>query len=93
MEKGKAKLFEKDVDRALELADKLTEERTEELNRRTAKAEYEAFEAKQKEREVVEMNQKWAKGYRQLEHTNEALKVRNESLENENRFLHNAAGL
>jgi hypothetical protein len=89
LEKGKAKLFEKDVDRALELADSLTEKRTEELNKRTAKAELEAFEAKQKEREVIEMNQDWAKGYRQLERTNEALKVKNEALENENRFLHN----
>lgn len=89
LEKGKAKLFEKDVDKALELADTLTEKRTAELNKRTAKAELEAFEAKQKEREVIEMNQDWAKGYRRLERTNEALKMRNEALENENRFLHN----
>lgn len=89
LEKGKAKLFEKDVDKAMELADTLTEKRTAELNKRTAKAELEAFEAKQKEREVIEMNQGWAKGYRQLERTNEALKMRNEALENENRFLHN----
>ncbi len=83
LEKGKAKPFEKDVDRALELADTLTEERTEELNRRTVKAESEGLKPKTEGTWSHWDESKWAKGYRQLERTNEALKVRNEALENE----------
>ncbi len=43
---------------ALELAETLTEKRTREYGNRTSKAESEAFEAKQKVREVIEMNNK-----------------------------------
>ena len=48
--KGKAKLFEKEVDRALEIADTLTEERTQEYKARAIKAETEAAIAKKKKR-------------------------------------------
>ncbi len=41
---------------------RFTEKRTREYKARTSKAESEAFEAKQKVREVIEMNNKWRKG-------------------------------
>ncbi len=50
--KGKA-IWKKDVNRGLELAETLTEKRTREYKARTSKAESEAFEAKQKVREVT----------------------------------------
>lgn len=86
--KGKAKLFEKDVDRALELADTLTEERTQEYKARAIKAESEAFEAKQKTREVIAMNKKWSAGYEKLKSENENLRQVNSYLNKENKGLH-----
>lgn len=87
-EKVKEKLFEKDVDRSLELAEKLTEKRTQEYKARTSKAESEAFEAKQKTREVIEMNKKWSAGYEKLKSENERLREVNSYLNKENKGLH-----
>ncbi len=44
----------KDVDRGLEFAGRAYRKRTREYKARTSKAEFEAFEAKQKVREVIE---------------------------------------
>ncbi len=61
--KSKGKSYLKDVDRGLELAETLTENGQGNI-RLGPVPESEAFEAKQKVREVIEMNNKWAKGYK-----------------------------
>ena len=86
--KGKAKLFEKEVDRALELADTLTEERTQEYKARAIKAETEAAIAKRKEKEALIENKKWANGYKKLKSENENLREVNSYLNKENKGLH-----
>lgn len=86
--KGKAKLFEKEVDRALEIADTLTEERTQEYKARAIKAETEAAIAKRKEKEALIENKKWANGYKKLKSENENLRSVNDYLKNENKLLH-----
>ena len=52
------------------------------------KAESEAFEAKQKTREVIEMNKKWSAGYEKLKSENERLREVNSYLNKENKGLH-----
>lgn len=86
--KGKSKLFEKDVDRALELADTLTEERTREYKARTIQAESEAAEAKMKRKEALIANKKWSTEYGKLKSENENLRSVNDYLKNENKLLH-----
>lgn len=86
--KGKAKLFEKEVDRALEIADTLTEERTREYKARTIQAESEAAEAKMKRKEALIANKKWSTEYGKLKSENENLRSFNDYLKNENKLLH-----
>lgn len=86
--KGKAKLFEKEVDRALELADTLTEERTREYKARTIQAESEAAEAKMKRKEALIANKRWSTEYKKLESENENLRSVNNYLNNQNKLLH-----
>ena len=86
--KGKAKLFEKEVDRALELADTLTEERTREYKARTIQAESEAAEAKMKRKEALIANKKWSTEYEKLKSENENLRSVNNYLNNQNKLLH-----
>lgn len=86
--KGKAKLFEKEIDRALELADTLTEERTQEYKARTIQAESEAAEAKMKRKEALIANKKWSTEYGKLKSENENLRSVNDYLKNENKLLH-----
>ena len=86
--KGKAKLFEKEVDRALEIAETLTEERTQEYKARTIQAESEAAIAKRKEKEALIENKKWANGYKKLKSENENLREVNSYLNKENKGLH-----
>lgn len=86
--KGKSKLFEKDVDRALELADTLTEERTQEYKARAIKAETEAAIAQRERKEALIENKKWANGYRKLKSENENLREVNGYLNRENKTLH-----
>lgn len=86
--KGKAKLFEKEVDRALELADRLTEERTQEYKARAIKAESEAAEAKMKRKEALIANKKWSTEYGKLKSENENLRSVNGYLNRENKTLH-----
>lgn len=86
--KGKAKLFEKEVDRALEIAETLTEERTREYKARTIQAESEAAEAKEKRKEALIENKKWANGYKKLKSENENLREVNSYLNRENKTLH-----
>lgn len=86
--KGKAKLFEKEVDRALEIADTLTEERTREYKTRTIQAESEAAEAKMKRKEALIANKKWSTEYGKLKSENENLRSVNDYLKNENKLLH-----
>ena len=86
--KGKAKLFEKEVDRALEIAETLTEERTREYKARTMQAESEAAEAKMKRKEALIANKKWSTEYKKLESENENLREVNSYLNKENKGLH-----
>lgn len=86
--KGKAKLFEKEVDRALEIAETLTEERTREYKARTIQAESEAAEAKMKRKEALIANKKWSTEYGKLKSENENLRSVNDYLKNENKLLH-----
>lgn len=86
--KGKAKLFEKEVDRALEIADTLTEERTQEYKARAIKAETEAAIAKRERKEALIENKKWSTGYGKLKSENENLRSVNDYLKNENKLLH-----
>ena len=86
--KGKAKLFEKEVDRALEIAETLTEERTREYKARTIQAESEAAEAKEKRKEALIENKKWANGYKKIKAENENLRQVNSYLNKENKGLH-----
>ena len=86
--KGKSKLFEKDVDRALELAETLTEERTQEYKARTIQAESEAAEAKMKRKEALIANKRWSTEYKKLESENENLRQVNSYLNKENKGLH-----
>lgn len=86
--KGKAKLFEKEVDRALEIAETLTEERTQEYKARTIQAESEAAEAKMKRKEALIANKKWSTEYGKLKSENENLRSVNDYLKNENKLLH-----
>ena len=86
--KGKAKLFEKEVDKALEIADTLTEERTREYKARTIQAESEAAEAKMKRKEALIANKKWSTEYGKLKSENENLRSVNDYLKNENKLLH-----
>ncbi len=86
--KSKGKAIWKDVQsRGLELAETLTEKRTREYKARTkSKAESEAFEAKQKVREVIRMNNKWAKkDIKKLESENEGCEKSNSYLNKENK--------
>lgn len=86
--KGKAKLFEKEVDRALEIAETLTEERTQEYKARTIQAESEAAEAKMKRKEALIANKRWSTEYKKLESENENLRQVNSYLNKENKGLH-----
>lgn len=86
--KGKAKLFEKEVDRALEIAETLTEERTQEYKARTIQAESEAAEAKMKRKEALIANKKWSTEYGKLKSENENLRSVNSYLNKENKGLH-----
>lgn len=86
--KSKSKLFEKDVDRALEIADTLTEERTQEYKARAIKAETEAAIAQRERKEALIENKKWSNGYGKLKSENENLRSVNEYLKNENKLLH-----
>lgn len=87
-EKVKEKLFEKEVDRVLEIAETLTEERTREYKARTIQAESEAAEAKEKRKEALIENKKWANGYKKLKSENENLREVNGYLNRENKTLH-----
>ncbi len=82
--KAAEKLFEKDVDRGLELKETLTENGQGNIRLGTSKAESEAFEAN-KVREVIEMNNKQGERIQKLESEMKRLREVNSYLNKENK--------
>lgn len=64
---AKKKLVSSDVDRAMELAEELTEKRTAQLQADRDKALSDKFEIKEKYEEAVRFNKNWKKSHRELE--------------------------
>ena len=64
---AKKKLVSSDVDRAMELAEELTEKRTAQLQADRDKALSDKFEIKEKYEEAVRYNKNWKKSHRELE--------------------------
>lgn len=90
LDKSKKLFAEKDVDRALELANELTEKRTQELREQVQLAENRAYEAIRERKRVVKENEALSKNYKELEQENDYLKYQNNNLSNENSYLRNA---
>ena len=67
-------------DRALTLADELTEKRTSELNQRTKEAEIRAYKAEKQVKEVSEEKERWKKAYYIENVEKEELKLDNQFL-------------
>ncbi|NQK46306.1 hypothetical protein HO505_10465 [Streptococcus suis] len=67
-------------DRALTLADELTEKRTSELNQRTKEAEIRAYKAEKRVKEVSEEKERWKKAYYIENAEKEELKLDNQFL-------------
>lgn len=90
LDKLKKKLVEKDVNKTLEIAEKLTKERTVELENRANEAMDLVRGIREQKNEVLEKNKKFAEAHKRLKQENENLKQENEYLKQENGLLNKA---